>query len=110
MDLLCSCWTISLPEGREPQHATCTMRQVSSCTTALACSLGASSLNAGLRHRLGGSFKGSVCVQLLDFWPAWRLWRSLHFAPHLMMIAIILVGQVSCCACPCRVPTVLMIS
>ena len=40
--------------------------------------------------------------QLLDFWPAWRLWRSLHFAPHLMMIAIILVGQVSCsCAASC---------
>ena len=34
------------------------------------------------------------CLQLLDFWPAWKLWRSLHFAPHLMMTAIILTGQV----------------
>ena len=46
--------------------------------------------------------------QLLDFWPAWRLWRSLHFAPHLMMIAIILVGQVSCCDCLCCILPVLL--
>ena len=35
-----------------------------------------------------------MCAQLLDFWPAWRLWRSVHFAPHLLMAAVMLTGLV----------------
>ena len=35
-----------------------------------------------------------MCLQLLDFWPAWRVWRSVHFAPHLLMFAVMLTGLV----------------
>ena len=36
-----------------------------------------------------------VCWQLLDFWPALRVWRSVHFLPLFLMGAVLLTNKVN---------------
>ena len=33
-----------------------------------------------------------LSMQLIDFWPGWRAWRSVYFLGHILILAIMAAG------------------
>lgn len=43
-------------------------------------------------ERIYNSFLNNAILQLIDFWPGWQAWKSVHFIGHILIFSIMAIG------------------